>query len=81
MGRADVTMMKDQRIFAALRALPRGTGGPVSVKPASGCEVHYHSPTAGLYPFPTRDKRGIARTRPIPEHSRALPKDADQLRR
>ena len=44
MRRADVTAVENQRILAALRALPRGTVAPHSVKRVSDCEVHYNSP-------------------------------------
>ena len=40
MRRADVTAVENQRILAALRALPRCTGAPLSVKRVSDCEVH-----------------------------------------
>jgi hypothetical protein len=40
MRRADMTAVENQRIFAALGALPRGTGGPLSVRRVSDCEVH-----------------------------------------
>jgi hypothetical protein len=40
MRRADVTAVEDQRILAALRALPRRTGTPLCVKRVSDCEVH-----------------------------------------
>ena len=40
MRRADVTAVENQRVLAALWALPRGTGAPLSVKRVSDCEVH-----------------------------------------
>jgi hypothetical protein len=40
MRRADVTALENQRILAALRALPRGTDAPLSVERTSDCEVH-----------------------------------------
>jgi hypothetical protein len=40
MRRADMTAVENQRILAALRALPRGTVAPLSVKRVSDCEVH-----------------------------------------
>ena len=39
MRRADVTAVENERILAALRTLPRGTGAPV-VQRMSDCEVH-----------------------------------------
>ena len=40
MRRADVTTVENQRVLAALWALPSGTGAPFSVKRVSDCEVH-----------------------------------------
>jgi hypothetical protein len=40
MRRADVTAVENQRILAALRAPPHGTGASLSVKRVSDCEVH-----------------------------------------
>jgi hypothetical protein len=40
MRRADVTAVENERILAAPRTLPRGTGAPVSVQRTSDCEVH-----------------------------------------
>jgi hypothetical protein len=74
MGWADVTAVKNQRVFPALRALPHGTGRPCSLKRVPNCEVHYSSPRPQLHSFPTRAQRWIAQTRRISEHSRVARK-------
>jgi hypothetical protein len=40
MRRADVTAVENQRVLAALWALPSGTGAPLSGQRVSDCEVH-----------------------------------------
>ena len=40
MRRTDVTAVENQRVLAALWALPGGTGAPHALKRGPDCEVH-----------------------------------------